>query len=100
MRLVEPATVLFETGDPAVFTKAGGGVDPVTTNGLLEDSETERDSGHTTRQQSAWHLSVSTAAVGDTFGEGDTVEILGTSYEILDMIAKDPTQTVFLITLS
>jgi hypothetical protein len=97
MTLVEPASVLLETGTLAVFTKTGGGVDPVETNGLLEDADTERESGRTTRQQAAWQITVATSAVGDNFGEGDTVAADGETYTILDVIAKDAALTVFLL---
>ncbi len=93
MTLVEPSSVLFETGILATFTAAAGG-DPVESRGILENSATERDSGETRRAQDAWEFTGPTSEIG-SFAEGDAVSIEGTSYEILDKLATDATQTVF-----
>lgn len=96
MTLAEPVDVLFETGDSAVFAKADGSGVTVPTKGLLENGEVERPSGETTVVQNAWQFTCPTAAVAD-FGEDDTVTINSATYEILDIIARDSSVTVFLL---
>lgn len=98
MTLAEPVSVLLESGVLATFEKADGSGDPVETRGILEDAETERQSGQTTREQDAWYLTAATADVA-AFVEGDTVTIGADEYTILDKTAKDSSLIVFLLTL-
>lgn len=97
MTLTEPVEVLLETGVLGTFEKADESGDPVETRGLLENAESERATGTTTRSQAAWQFTAATADVGTTFGEGDSLTIDGTEYEILDTMAKDEALTLFLL---
>lgn len=96
MTLAEPVEVLFETGPSAVFAHADGSGETDPIQGLLEKGEVERPSGETTVAMDAWQFTCPTAPVAN-FGEGDKVMIAAAEYEILDIIASDPSVTVFLL---
>jgi len=97
MTLAEPSSVLFETGLLASFEKEDGSGDPVEVRGLLENNTEERETGETRRQAEAWHFTCPSSEVA-AFIEGDTADIDGTAYTILDRVADDGTVCTFLLT--
>jgi hypothetical protein len=69
MQLVEPSSVICETGRVVeFFSEDGSG--PVVVRGLLENQTEERDTGATRRQTEAWHFTAPSASLAD-FAEGD-----------------------------
>lgn len=96
MHLVEPSTVLLETGDDAVFSTADGPTAPI--RGLLEDGIFERQTGETTRDAHEWQFTCSTREIlPHDIPEGTPVTIGARSFEVLDTVVQDASFTTFLL---
>ncbi|MDB6079754.1 MAG: hypothetical protein JWO82_3501 [Akkermansiaceae bacterium] len=95
MKLVEPSSVLLETGEECAFLAEDGSASASTT-GLLENAISERETGETSREAARWELTCPTSAVA-AFGEDDLVTVGTVPFRILDTMAKDSSFTVFLL---